>query len=80
MYSGCALSSEEGPGGHRGGDEAEQGLDPAREIRLGGMPGRVQSIRKQSGGIWLAQPADHATLDLRITSPSPTLGMEPAQN
>ena len=25
---------------------------------------------------WLAQPEEHATLDLRVMSPSPTLGIE----
>ena len=27
-------------------------------------------------GIWLAQSVEHATLDLRVVSLSPTLGME----
>ena len=28
-------------------------------------------------GAWLAQLVEHATLDLRVVSSSPTLGMEP---
>ena len=28
-------------------------------------------------GTWLAQSAEHVTLDLRVMSSSPTLGMEP---
>jgi len=29
------------------------------------------------GGTWLAQSVDHATLDLKVMSLSPTLGVEP---
>ena len=31
-------------------------------------------------GTWLAQLADHITLDLKVVSLSPTLGMEPTFN
>lgn len=43
------------------------------------LPSVVKGVSEEmdSLGAWLAQSAECATLDLRVTSLSPTLGMEP---
>ena len=43
--------------------------------RLCGLEETGQQKEKAAGGVWLAKPVEHVTLDLRVESLSPTLSI-----
>lgn len=53
-------------------------LDPWLIRLLGAViENPLESGKKELRGAWLAQSVEHRTLDLRVVSSSPTLGVEP---
>ena len=53
------------------------GLTEARAFHLFCLNEKPPSKVESLWGAWMAQLVEHVTLDLRVMSSSPTLGMEP---